>query len=303
MSQCWNAAPDQRPNFTLILERLGYCLQDPDVMHATLPVFHRPPSTERDTTVMRPPDSDALCLHVQRPDTEPVSPASTDYLIPIPSSNYSISTEKTELPSGSSVESIDKLFDLEDGKVPAPPAPSPVASGSAGRQWDGTRGFNPNNASQLQPNADSGSPQSVKRRAGGYTSIPTQEEPVASPKNQAIKDDSPATLGRSPPANIARQRPSGNKIAGNLTPGNLISLDGKDTTATPAAKSGISLDASALARQHMGQPFPYANVDVPPGMGSNGPNKPGEAKADPYFIGNHYVERTHAAPLDKEVSC
>jgi hypothetical protein len=27
MDQCWSPAPDQRPNFVTILERIGYCLQ------------------------------------------------------------------------------------------------------------------------------------------------------------------------------------------------------------------------------------------------------------------------------------
>ena len=40
--------------------------QDPDVVNAPLPVFHRPPSTERDTTLMRPPAHDASLLHLQK---------------------------------------------------------------------------------------------------------------------------------------------------------------------------------------------------------------------------------------------
>jgi len=45
MCQCWHPIPEERPNFTTILERLGYCLQDPEVVMAPLPVFHRPQST------------------------------------------------------------------------------------------------------------------------------------------------------------------------------------------------------------------------------------------------------------------
>ncbi|EEC01164.1 leukocyte tyrosine kinase receptor, putative [Ixodes scapularis] len=67
MTQCWHATPEERPTFGTILERLGYCLQDPDVTSAPLPVFHRPPSRERDTTVMRPPNPDNVCLQVGRP--------------------------------------------------------------------------------------------------------------------------------------------------------------------------------------------------------------------------------------------
>ncbi|GAB6022635.1 hypothetical protein CHUAL_006730 [Chamberlinius hualienensis] len=112
MMQCWNAVPDERPNFLTILERLGYCLQDPNVISVTLPVFHRPPSTERDTTIMRPPDTD-VCLQVHRSDIkEPQSPSSNDYLVPIPS-NYSLCTEKTELQSASSLESVDRILEME----------------------------------------------------------------------------------------------------------------------------------------------------------------------------------------------
>lgn len=83
MQQCWQATPEVRPNFATIIERLGYCLVDPDVLCRKLALFHRAPSSERDATIMRPP------------------PDSTDYLVATvcsnSNSNYSISTEKTEL--------------------------------------------------------------------------------------------------------------------------------------------------------------------------------------------------------------
>lgn len=112
MTQCWHATPEQRPSFGTILERLGYCIQDPDVVAAPLPVFHRPPSMERDATVMRPPNADNICLQVYRSERSEVqSPGSEDYLIPMPSSNYSLSTERTELQSASSsLDSMDKLL-------------------------------------------------------------------------------------------------------------------------------------------------------------------------------------------------
>ncbi|XP_055946629.1 leukocyte tyrosine kinase receptor-like isoform X2 [Argiope bruennichi] len=66
MMQCWHPHPDERPNFTTIIERLGYCMQDPDVINAALPVFQRAPSMERDTTVMRPGEEDgAGCLQFE----------------------------------------------------------------------------------------------------------------------------------------------------------------------------------------------------------------------------------------------
>merc|ERR1712223_2369703 len=46
MCQCWHPIPEERPNFPTILERLGYCLQDPEVVMAPLPLFHRPLSQD-----------------------------------------------------------------------------------------------------------------------------------------------------------------------------------------------------------------------------------------------------------------
>ncbi|XP_017768942.1 PREDICTED: leukocyte tyrosine kinase receptor [Nicrophorus vespilloides] len=96
MTQCWHPTPEQRPTFTLILERLGYCVQDPQVMSAPLPIFNRPPSHERDATVMRPNSSDDNCLQV---------PQSADYLIP----NHTPIPVPQHQPTGST-SSIDKLL-------------------------------------------------------------------------------------------------------------------------------------------------------------------------------------------------
>lgn len=75
MADCWNPTPEDRPTFSNLLERLTACTQDPEVMNAPLPSFFRPPSSERDTTIMRPPGNDDFYLQV---------PNSSDYLIPLP---------------------------------------------------------------------------------------------------------------------------------------------------------------------------------------------------------------------------
>ncbi|KAG4074940.1 hypothetical protein HA402_009365, partial [Bradysia odoriphaga] len=74
MADCWGPSPESRPTFSNLLERLSACTQDPEVMNAPLPSFFRPPSTERDQTIMRPPNDD-YCL---------TAPNSSDYLIPLP---------------------------------------------------------------------------------------------------------------------------------------------------------------------------------------------------------------------------
>lgn len=74
MADCWSPSPEERPSFSNLLERLTACTQEPEVMNAPLPNFFRPPSSERDQTIMRPPNDD-FCLQV---------PSSSDYLIPLP---------------------------------------------------------------------------------------------------------------------------------------------------------------------------------------------------------------------------
>ncbi|XP_037073486.1 ALK tyrosine kinase receptor-like [Pollicipes pollicipes] len=113
MCQCWQRVPEERPSFTTVLERLDYCLQDPDVMAAPLPVFDGVSSTDKDSTVMRPSDSEPLVpLESQKraarsagSDT-PASSSSADYLVPTEPSNHSLCTVRTELASEASWEDV-----------------------------------------------------------------------------------------------------------------------------------------------------------------------------------------------------
>jgi hypothetical protein len=70
-------------------------IQDPDVINTRLPVFHRPPSAERDATIMRPAANDNSCLQVQQ---------ATEYLVPL------LGPGAHELPSSPSTSSVAKLL-------------------------------------------------------------------------------------------------------------------------------------------------------------------------------------------------
>ncbi|RVE57277.1 hypothetical protein OJAV_G00214530 [Oryzias javanicus] len=54
MTQCWQHCPNQRPNFSTILERINFCTQDPDVVNTPLPVECGPTVEEDGGMVMRP---------------------------------------------------------------------------------------------------------------------------------------------------------------------------------------------------------------------------------------------------------
>lgn len=262
------------------------------MLNAPLPVFHRPPSTERDATVMRPPvEMDNVCLQVQRGDTEPQSPASTDYLIPIPSSNYSLCTEKTELQSVSSMESVDRLLEMNNKRglmspdsVPSPLKPQ-VALPTAPINSRSSNNWETSFIQDLkeEPPAWSNDYQSTDPPHGsGSAPVPP---PSGSTTMATIPPPESSPARRSPPSAIARQRPSvKNPIATSISPpttstSGLITLDRSalsSATEPEAVTTGSSkpvvvaaattnvplpLDASVLTKQHQQvQPVPYANV-------------------------------------------
>uniref|UniRef100_A0A8C9REV2 Tyrosine-protein kinase receptor n=1 Tax=Scleropages formosus TaxID=113540 RepID=A0A8C9REV2_SCLFO len=62
MTQSWQHQPEDRPNFSTILERIDYCLQDPDVVTTPLPVEYGPVQEEEERVPMRPEDPAATSL-------------------------------------------------------------------------------------------------------------------------------------------------------------------------------------------------------------------------------------------------
>ncbi|KAF7704683.1 ALK tyrosine kinase receptor isoform X1 [Silurus meridionalis] len=77
MTQSWQHQPEDRPNFSTILERIDYCLQDPDVVNVPLPVEYGPMPEEEERVPMRPDDPAAPSLLATPQGTEEVSSSTT----------------------------------------------------------------------------------------------------------------------------------------------------------------------------------------------------------------------------------
>ncbi|KAI6056107.1 ALK tyrosine kinase receptor isoform X2 [Marmota monax] len=60
MTQCWQHQPEDRPNFAIILERIEYCTQDPDVINTALPIEYGPLVEEEEKVPMRPKDPEGM---------------------------------------------------------------------------------------------------------------------------------------------------------------------------------------------------------------------------------------------------
>nr|XP_042902778.1 leukocyte tyrosine kinase receptor [Parasteatoda tepidariorum] len=255
MMQCWHPHPDQRPNFSTIIERLGYCLQDPDVINAVLPIFKRAPSMERDTTVMRPvEDGNDSCLHVQAPRPDPgllLSPGSEDYLIPTPRSSYSLNTEGMSSPSRTSA---DQLLELEQrGQTPSSPRPA---------VWE-TNFMTPETPTEpkwMSPTEDQndlGVSHSPMRRQGGYS----QENQVNIAPNEDRKGDRvDANRKYQPNGSISGSgshkpsvRTESIRSIDDLPLAPSIGENVNKMKANTKQKSNLSLDPSELVRQMAGE--------------------------------------------------
>uniref|UniRef100_A0A673IHV3 Tyrosine-protein kinase receptor n=1 Tax=Sinocyclocheilus rhinocerous TaxID=307959 RepID=A0A673IHV3_9TELE len=78
MTQSWQHQPEDRPNFSTILERIDYCLQDPDVVNVPLPVEYGPIPEEEESVPMRPEDPSAPSLLVTPQAAKPFSATTQD---------------------------------------------------------------------------------------------------------------------------------------------------------------------------------------------------------------------------------
>ncbi|XP_071963300.1 tyrosine-protein kinase receptor-like isoform X2 [Antedon mediterranea] len=99
IDQCWSKNPEDRPSACLLLERIGYCLQDPDILSSPLPMAI--PQLNRQTTVNRPADlENSVTLTVERLDC--------------PSTDLTDATTKGESNTTNDDERRDEVFTRQD---------------------------------------------------------------------------------------------------------------------------------------------------------------------------------------------
>ncbi|XP_037096758.1 ALK tyrosine kinase receptor isoform X1 [Syngnathus acus] len=72
MTQSWQHQPEDRPNFSTILERIDYCLQDPDVVTMPLPIEYGPVQEEEEYVTAHPDNASgaAVLVNAHVPDGE-----------------------------------------------------------------------------------------------------------------------------------------------------------------------------------------------------------------------------------------
>ncbi|GLG92594.1 Protein sevenless [Gryllus bimaculatus] len=274
MTQCWHPNPDERPSFSTIMERLGYCMQDPDVVNAPLPTFNRPPSTERDATIMRPPDSDTECLRVQR--------AAADYLVPLPApASASASASASGAASaGASSPASSTTCACPGGspgaadRLPASPSASSVDKLLGGSDdWETSFVLPESRSTQPLLEADgalsSGHGSPALAPAPAPASLPAAEgdDSVADLCIQAAvaAAAAAAAAGASPGRNHNNNNNNNNNNSSNHNNNKSSSVANVPPLAPPAAFKSpmpmpLALDAASLAKG----PLAYVNVSMTP---------------------------------------
>ncbi|XP_070091725.1 ALK tyrosine kinase receptor isoform X2 [Equus caballus] len=95
MTQCWQHQPEDRPNFAIILERIEYCTQDPDVINTALPIEYGPLVEEEEKVPMRPKDPKGMPpLLVSPPQAKREEGQGPAAPLPLPSTSSSKAMKK-----------------------------------------------------------------------------------------------------------------------------------------------------------------------------------------------------------------
>ncbi|XP_030655650.1 ALK tyrosine kinase receptor [Nomascus leucogenys] len=147
MTQCWQHQPEDRPNFAIILERIEYCTQDPDVINTALPIEYGPLVEEEEKVPVRPKDPEGvppLLVSQQAKREEERSPAAPP---PLPTTSSGKAAKKptaagvsVRVPRGPAMEGghVNMAFSQSN-----PPSELPKVQGSRNKPtslWNPTYG-------------------------------------------------------------------------------------------------------------------------------------------------------------------
>ncbi|KAH8421056.1 hypothetical protein KR222_006577 [Zaprionus bogoriensis] len=302
MADCWNPTPEDRPTFTSLLEHLTACTQDPSIMNAPLPNILGPTASERDETVIRPPNGEEFCLAVP------------DYLVPLPGNGapHGAPGGASYAPSSQRHQNACTPPAVTSPAAPKPtPTPEPLEGGAAvanvaagGDCWE-TSFILPNSRSDqpllsagaITTMANGDSQRNLQAAAASTHATPILRSPTHSDEAKLISLDTPQPTPTTiqPPLSFASQ------------------LD------------GITLDPSALSKSLANGGAPngsvkqsYANVQVDPDReqcvgklngtlpSGNGVVLNGDASAagnDSPFTIQGYAERYKDNNNHSEISC
>ncbi|KAH8372849.1 hypothetical protein KR009_006577 [Drosophila setifemur] len=213
MADCWNPTPEDRPTFISLLEHLTTCTQDPSIMNAPLPNILGPTASERDDTIIRPPNGDEFCLAVP------------DYLVPLPPGSVSGVNPLSMASSSGYIPEVQRqqMSSCTPPAITSPAAPHPprpvaiesMAPPTGGDCWE-TSFILPNSKSE-QPTGSSSSSKDIMPlvTAGDEAKLISLDTPqptpttIQPPLSFASQLDGitldPSTLSKSLPNGNAKQ--------------------------------------------------------------------------------------------------
>ncbi|XP_031782038.1 leukocyte tyrosine kinase receptor isoform X2 [Nasonia vitripennis] len=305
MTRCWHPHPEERPSFSSIVERIGYCLQDPDVINHPTPNYDLLPICEREITIMRP-DPETECINVQA-DSVCHSAQLDGCGYVQPRLNLRPAKYRIGQPAGIVYASLRHgSEDRENRNGPQQPQASPEGSPAREHELDDVcdnreqcqrleeaaePNANPRDGGDEKPAAEQGEARGQNGNNGeSTTTTDTNSDSIFMPSSRTPPDtasSSPNTRTSSP--NHAAGGPLDNGNSGNSgNPNNNVN----GVIRKSALKAALSLDPSALCRGAI----PYEKMAFsPPKPRLSNPGSAELARKDSLS--------SHGLPREEECSC
>ncbi|EDV37465.1 uncharacterized protein Dana_GF13459, isoform C [Drosophila ananassae] len=275
MADCWNPTPEDRPTFISLLEHLTACTQDPSIMNAPLPNILGPTASERDDTVIRPPNGEEFCLAVP------------DYLVPLPPGGSSgLGTPQMASGSGGygAESQRQQMSSCTPPAITSPAAPHPPRSGESANPGSGDCW----ETSFILPNSKSEQPNGA---AGGSSC--SKDLPLASNEEaKLISLDTPQATPTTiqPPLSFASQLDG-------------ITLDPSTLSKSLPNGSAKQSYANVQVKGEADAKVPNGSALVANGSVMNGDLATGASGADSPFTIQGYADRYKDNNNHSEISC